>query len=80
MRNAIIELWRPITFEPIAYLIVSIHNTVRLIDLSKNNYVARSADNRFKSYRPPKFYKSMTRLLHIYVIKTLKVNNFLYLL
>ena len=54
--HAIIELWRLISFEPISYLMVSIHHTVRLIDLSKNNYVAKLANNPFKSYGPPKFY------------------------
>ena len=46
MGHVLIELWRPITFESITSLIVSIHLTVRLIDLSKNNYVARYANNR----------------------------------
>ena len=45
MVHVFIELWRPITIEPITNLIVSIHHTVRLIDLSKNNYVARLAKN-----------------------------------
>ena len=44
-----------ITFEPITYLIVSIHHTVRLIDLNKNNYVAKLANNRLKNDGPQKF-------------------------
>ena len=52
-----IELSRPITFEPITYLIVFTYHTVRLVDLIKNNYVARLASNQFKSYRSTKFYK-----------------------
>ena len=66
--HVLIELWRPITLEPVIYLIVSMHHTVRLIDLSKNNYVARLANNQFKSYGPPKFYKDMSQITHIYVI------------
>ena len=67
-----IELWRPITFESITYLIASIHHMVGLIDLSKNNYVARLVNNRFKSYGPPKFYKEMSHITHIYVITRLR--------
>ena len=74
------ELWRAITFELITYLIVSIHHTVRLIYLSKNNYVGRSADNRFKSYGLPKFYKDMSHIPHIYVIRHFATHNFIYLL
>ena len=36
MGHVFLELWRPITFEPITYLIVSIHHTVRLIDFYKD--------------------------------------------
>ena len=64
MEYVLIELWRPITF----YLIVSIHHTVRLIVLDKNNYVAKSGNNLFKSYGPPKFYKDMSHMTHIYVL------------
>ena len=60
MGYVLIELWRHITFEPITYLIVSIHHTIRLIDLNKNDYIERLANNRFKSYEPPKFYKDMS--------------------
>ena len=56
MQYVLIELWRPITFEPITYLIVSIHHMIHLIDLSKNNHVARLANNRLKSYGPPTQY------------------------
>ena len=59
--HVLIELWRPITFEPITYLIVSIHHTIRLIELNENNYVARIAKDRFKSYGPPKFYKDKSQ-------------------
>ena len=62
-----IELWRPITFEPITYLIVSVHHTVRIIDLSKNNYVARLANKLFQSYGPPKFYTDMGGKTYFYV-------------
>ena len=68
MGHVLIELWRPITIEPITYLIVYIHHTVCLIDLSMNNYVARLANNRSKSYWPPKFYKDMSHITHIYII------------
>ena len=67
IRHVLIELRRPITLEPITYLIVSIDYTVRFIDLSKINYVARLANNRFKSYGSPKFYKDMS----VYPIFTL---------
>ena len=60
--HVLIELWRPINFESITYLIVSIHHTVRLIELNKNNYVARLAGNRYKSYGSPKFYKDMSHI------------------
>ena len=50
--HVLIELWRHITFESITYSIVSIHYTVRLIDLNKNNYVARLANIRYKSFGP----------------------------
>ena len=69
MGHVLVEIWRPITFEPITYLIVSKHHTVRLIDLSKNNYVARLVNNRFKSYWPPKFFKEY----RIYSIFTLGI-------
>ena len=55
IRQCPYKLWRPITLEPITYLIVSIHHTVRLIELNKNNYAAWLAKHRFKSYAPPKF-------------------------
>ena len=73
MGHLLIKFWRPITFEPITYLIVSMHYTVRLIDLSKNNYVARLANNRFKIYGPPKFYKGMPHITNIYVIILKKI-------
>ena len=66
IRHVLVELWRPITFEPITYLIISIHHTVRLIDLSKNNYAARLANHWFTSYGPPKSYKDMLDISHIY--------------
>ena len=62
------KLWTPITFEPITNLIVYIHHTVRLIDLIKNNYVSRLANNRFESYGPPKFFKDMSHITNIYII------------
>ena len=57
--HVLIELWRPITFDPITYLIVSIGHEIRLIELNKNNYIARLANDLFKSYGPPKFYKKI---------------------
>ena len=63
--HVLIKLWRPITFEPINFLIVSIHHTIRLIDLSNNNYVARLANNRFKSYEVPKFYNDTYKPIKI---------------
>ena len=73
IRHVLIELWSPITFEPITYLIVSIHHTVRLINLSKNNYLARLANNQFKCYGPPKLYKDMFYKPHIYVTSTISL-------
>ena len=80
MGHILIELWRPITFEAITYLIVSIHHTVRLIDLSNDNYVARLENNRFKSYEPPKFIRRLSHITNIYVIITdgLFINNDLF--
>ena len=68
--HVLVELWRPITFESITNLIVSIHYTVRLIDLSKNNYVTRLANNRFKSHGPPKFNKDIGYITDHYVISS----------
>ena len=56
------KLWRPITFELITYLIVSIHHTIRLTELIKDNYIVRLAKYRFKIYGPPKFHKAMGQL------------------
>ena len=53
MGHVLIELWNPITFVPITYLIVYIHHTVRLTELNNNNYIARLVKDRFKSYGPP---------------------------
>lgn len=58
MGHVLIKLWRPITFELITDLTVFIHHTLRLIDLSKNNYVAKLANNLFKSYDFPEIYKN----------------------
>ena len=55
--HVLIKLWRPITFEPITYLIVFIRHTIRLTELNKNNYIARLTKYWFKSYGLPKFYK-----------------------
>ena len=52
--------------EAITYVIVSIRHTIRLVELDKNNYISRLANNRFKSYGPPKFYKDMSHITHIY--------------
>ena len=68
MGHVLIELWRPITYEPITYLIVSIRHTIRLTELNKNNYLARLAKDLFKSYGPPKFYKDMGYITDHYVI------------
>ena len=57
--HVLTELWWPITFEPITYLIVSIRHTIRLTKLNKNNYIARLAKDLFKSYGLPKFCKDM---------------------
>ena len=66
--HVLTELWRPITFEPITYLIVSIYHTIRLTELNKNNYIARLAKDRFKSYGPPKFYKDISYITDHYII------------
>ena len=78
MGHVLIKLWRLITFEPITRLICSIHHTVRLIDLSKNNYKARLADNRFKSYGPPKFIRSLSGIPHINVMTLRYMDRTLY--
>ena len=67
MRQCPYKLWRPITFEPITYLIVSIHHSIRFIGLSKNNYVAKLKSNWFKSYESPKFIGTLSDIPHIYV-------------
>ena len=68
--HILIELWRLITFEQITYLIVSIRHAIRLTELNKNNYIARLAKYRFKSYGPSKFYKDMGYITDHYVIRT----------
>ena len=40
-------------FENIIFLIVSIHHSIRLIDLNKNKLVAESENCWFKRYGPP---------------------------
>ena len=65
--HVLIELWRPITFEPITYLIVSMRQKIRLTDLKKNNYIARLAKDLFKSYGSTKFYKDMGFITDHYV-------------
>ena len=65
--HGLIELWRPITFEPITYLIVYIRHMIRLAELNKNKYIARLAKDGFKSYGSPKFYKDMGLLPDHYI-------------
>ena len=68
IRQCPYKIWRLITLEPITYLIVSIHHTVCLIDLNKNNYAAWFTNNRFKSYGPPNFIRTLSDIPHTYVI------------
>ena len=75
MGHVFIEFCRLITIEPITNLIVCIHHTVRLIDLSKNNYVTRLVDNRIESYGSPKFKRTLSDKNHIYVIIFIKKKN-----
>ena len=70
--HVIIELWRPITFETITGLIVSIHHSICLTELNKNNYIARLAKDRCKSYGPPKFYNDIGGKTYLYVNYILK--------
>ena len=56
--HIIIDLWRPITFETIPYLIVSIHHPIRLTELNKNMLITKRL-NGWGSYGPPKFYIGM---------------------
>ena len=59
-----IELWSPITFEPITNSIVSIRHTIFLTELNKNNYIARLAKDLFKSYE----YSVKVNILHFLII------------
>ena len=58
--HVLIELWRPITFEPIFCLSSYI---VIFVQLSETK-----VSDRFKSYGPPKFYKDMGYITDHYVI------------
>ena len=77
--HVLIELLRAITFESITKLIGSIYDTICLTELNNNNYTARLAKDRFKSYGPPKFYKDMGYLIDHYVTLIFYLSYFIHI-